>query len=171
MSDKSFSSPNNTVAICSAMSFLVCLVLRILIIVISGTHIVVNFEADELGLPNTKELVDELDKSDSELLEDISGINDDNSNEREPSLDPSNLRIPRKRKREAILEVDSYHELSYVIEKYRCVAVLYQDSSEVIASLSILKSKYFVIVSDRSVCYALLLHNKFHFLEKYQSSA
>ena len=143
MSDKSFSSPNNTVAICSAMSFLVCLVLRILIIVISGTHIVVNFEADELGLPNTKELVDELDKSDSELLEDISGINDENPNLREPSLDHSNLRIPRKRKRQAILEVDSYHELSYVIEKYRCVAVLYQDNSEVISVLNVLEIKIY----------------------------
>ena len=138
------------------MSFLVCLVLRILIIVISGTHIVVNFEADELGLPNTKELVDELDKSDSELLEDISGINDENLNQREPSLDQSNLIIPRKRKREAILEVDSYHELSYVIEKYRCVAVLYQDSSEVISILNVLKIKIYLI-SNRSVCYSLLL--------------
>ena len=101
------------------MSFLVCLILRILIIGISGPHIVVNFEADDLGLPNTKELVDELDKSDSELLEDISGINDENPNQREPSLDQSNLIFPRKRKREAILEVDSHHELSYVIEKYR----------------------------------------------------
>ena len=91
MSDKSFSSPNNTVAICSAMSFLVCLVLRILIIVISGTHIVVNFEADELGLPNTKELVDELDKSDSELLEDISGINDENPNLNETAAESMNL--------------------------------------------------------------------------------
>ena len=142
MSEKSFSSSNNTAAICSVMSFLVCLVLRISIIVISGTHIVLNFEADELGLPYTKELVDELDKSDSELLEHISGINDENLNQREPSLDQSNLIIPRKRKREAILEVDSYHELSYVIEKYRCVAVLYQDSSEVIPFCNCLKSKY-----------------------------
>ena len=140
MSEKSFSSSNNTVAICSVMSFLVCLVLRILIIVISGTHIVVNFEADDLGLPNTKELVDELDKSDSELLEDISGINDENPNQREPSLDQSNLRIPRKRKREAILEVDSYHELSYVIEKYRCVAVLYEDGSPVLHMYNIAAS-------------------------------
>ena len=149
MSEKSFSSPNNTVVICSAMSFLVCLVLRILIIVISGTHIVVNFEADELGLPNTKELVDELDKSDSELLEDISGINEENPNPRESSLDQSNLRIPRKRKREAILEVDSYHELSYVIEKYRCVAVLYQDNSEVITVLNVSKIKTYFLIKNK----------------------
>ena len=146
------------------MSFLFCLVLRILIIVISGTHVVVNFEADELGLPNTQELVDELDKSDSELLEDISGINDENLNQREPSLDQSNLIFPRKRKREAILEVDSHHELSYVIEKYRCVAVLYQDSSEVVTFCNCSKSKYiFLKISNGSFCYALLLRNKFHF--------
>ena len=148
------------------MSFLVCLVLRILIIVISGTHIVVNFEADELGLPNTQELVDELDKSDSELLEDISGINDENLNQREPSLDQSNLIIPRKRKREAILEVDSYHELSYVIEKYRCVAVLYQDSSEVISVSNISKINIYSSEYNRSVGYALLLQNEFHFFRK-----
>ena len=153
MSEKSFSSQNNTVAVCSAMSFLVCLLLRILIIVISGTHIVVNFEADELGLPNTKELVDELDKSDSELLEDISSINDENPTQREPGLDQSNLRIPRKRKREAILEVGSYHELSYMIEKYRCVAVLYQDSSEVISISNVSKiKKYFNFKSISLLC-------------------
>ena len=139
MSEKSFILQNNTVAICSIMSFLTCFFLRISIILISGTHIAVNFEADELGLPNTKELVDELDNSDSELLEDTSGINEEKLNQREPNIEQNNLRIPRKRKREAILEVDSYHELSYVIEKYRCVAVLYQDSSEVISVSNISK--------------------------------
>ena len=116
-------------------------ILRISIILISGTHIAVNFEADELGLPNTKELVDELDNSDSELLEDTSGINEENLNQREPNIEQNNLRIPRKRKREAILEVDSYHELSYVIEKYRCVAVLYQDSSEVLTFFNFFRIK------------------------------
>ena len=149
MSEKSFILQNNTVAICSIMSFLACLFLRISIILISGTHIAVNFEADELGLPNTKELVDELDNSDSELLEDTSGINEEKLNQREPNIEQNNLRIPRKRKREAILEVDSYHELFYVIEKYKCVAVLYQDSSEVLTFFNFLRIK---IHSSKFLC-------------------
>ena len=113
------------------MSYMVCLFLRLFFIAISVLTIADNFNVEELNLPNTKELVDELDKSDNEPIDDSSTL--DNGLNSVPYDGKENtLIIPRKRIREPILEVNSYSELLYVIEKYRCVAVLYEDGSPVI---------------------------------------
>ena len=130
MSTKAFSLSGNTVAICSIMSFSLCLFLRTAIIIISIAHLVYNFSGEELNLANAKQLVDELDTIDIEQLEDATSSKDD-SVSRTSGTEDSTLIHPRKRTREAIVEVNSHSELSYVIEKYRCVAVLYQDGSEV----------------------------------------
>ena len=117
-------------SICSIMSFSICLFLRLFFICISISSLADNFNVDELNLPNTQELVDELDKSDNDPTQDSSqSQNELNS---APFIsDANSLIFPRKRTREPILEVNSYSELLYVIEKYRCVAVLYEDGSPV----------------------------------------
>ena len=122
--------PGNSVAVCSIMSYTVCLLLRISFITISTLTITDNFNVDELNLPNTKELVDELDKSDYEPVDDSSLLNNE-PNSASFYSDENGLIIPKKRIRHPILEVNSYSELLYVIEKYRCVAVLYEDGSPV----------------------------------------
>ena len=121
----------NHVAVCSIMSYTICLLLRYLFIIISTLTITDNFNVDELNLPNTKELVDELDKSDNESVDDSSILNNE-LNSANLFSDENGLIIPRKRTRQPILEVNSYSELLYVIEKYRCVAVLYEDGSPVL---------------------------------------
>lgn len=117
-------------SICSIMSFSLCLFLRLFFIFISILSLAENFNVDELNLPNTKELVDELDKSDNDPTHDSSQSNHELDSVPFYS-DTKNLIFPRKRTREPILEVNSYSELLYVIEKYRCVAVLYEDGSPV----------------------------------------
>ena len=120
----------NYVAVCSIMSYMICLFLRFFFVAISVLTIVDNFNVEELNLPNTKELVDELDKSDNEPLDDSRILN--KGLDSVPHHGKENtLIVPRKRTREPILEVNSYSELLYVIEKYRCVAVLYEDGSPV----------------------------------------
>ena len=117
-------------SICSIMSFSICLFLRLFFICISISSLANNFNVDELNLPNTKELVDELDKSDNYPTHDSSQSHNELNSV--PFIsDENSLIFPRKRTREPILEVNSYSELLYVIEKYRCVAVLYEDGSPV----------------------------------------
>ena len=130
MPNKALLMPIKTAAVCSAMSFLMCVFVRTIIVVISLSHISVNFNADELSLPNTEELVNELDNDDNEQLDDPNNSNVEKVF-RALTTKNNNLITPRKRTRVPILEVHSYSELSYMIEKYRCVAVLYQDGSEV----------------------------------------
>ena len=123
--------------ICCIMSYSVCLFLRFFFIIISILSITENFNVDELNLPNTKELVDELDNSDNEPADDSFLLN--NGVNSVPFYnDGNNLIFPRKRTREPILEVNSYSELLYVIEKYRCVAVLYEDGSPVLFDSNII---------------------------------
>ena len=129
----------NSVAVCSIMSYTICLLLRISFITISTLTITDNFNVDELNLPNTKELVDELDKSDNEAIDDSSLLNNE-LNSANFYSDENGLIIPRKRTRQPILEVNSYSELLYVIEKYRCVAVLYEDGSPVLYIINITAS-------------------------------
>ena len=130
MSTKAVSMPTNTTAICSVMSFSTCILLRSIIIIISLSQIVKNFNEDDLILHNTEELVGELEINDEEQYDDSSNSKDVIYS-RSPYTYGRNLIIPRRRTREAILEINSLTELSYVIEKYRCVAILYQDGSEV----------------------------------------
>ena len=128
---QTFLMPGNSVAVCSIMTYTICLLLRISFITISTLTITDNFNVDELNLPNTKELVDELDKSDNESVDDSSFMNNELKSANFYS-DENGLIVPRKRTRQPILEVNSYSELLYVIEKYRCVAVLYGDGSPVL---------------------------------------
>ena len=129
MVTKAFLLFGNTVVICSIMSFSLCLLLRNAIIIISVAHLVYNFSGEDLNLANARQLVDELDNSHTEQYDDLMSLKDEIISQI-PEKEQRNLIFPRKRIREAIVEVNSQSELSYVIEKYRCVAVLYQDESE-----------------------------------------
>ena len=130
MSTKAVSMPANATAICSIISFTMCILLRSIIFVISISQIAKNFNEDELNLQNTEELEGELGGNNEEQYEESSHLKDELYS-RSSNTEGGTLLIPRKRTREAILEINSSTELSYVIEKYRCVAILYQDGSEV----------------------------------------
>ena len=83
-----------------------------------------------MNLENTEELVRELEINNEEKYDDSSILQDEHHLQNSNTTGAA-LGIRRKRTREAILEVQSLTELSYVIETYRCVAILYQDGSEV----------------------------------------
>ena len=147
---QTFLMPGNSVAVCSIMTYTICLLLRISFITISTLTITDNFNVDELNLPNTKELVDELDKSDNESVDDSSFMNNELKSANFYS-DENGLIVPRKRTRQPILEVNSYSELLYVIEKYRCVAVLYEDGSPVLYMINITASYSNIIMKKLMV--------------------
>ena len=134
------------------MSFSLCLLLRTTIIIISVAHLVYNFSGEDLNLENAKQLVDELDKSDIEQFDDLTSSKDDITSSTS-GTEERTLVFPRKRIREAIVEVNSHSELSYVIEKYRCVAVLYQDGTEVRKRI-----KLDISVDSKSYKVCLLYH-------------
>ena len=124
--------PTRYSAMCSIISFSICIFIRLLLIVISLSHIAKNLNAGETNTQqlNANEVESEIADNTEDLYEDSLNTNDtaflDLSSTRE-----DNLIVRRKRRRQAILEITSTTELSYVIEKYRCVAILYEDDSQV----------------------------------------